>query len=224
MTTGVAALVAAAGSGDRLGRGPKALVEVGGRSLLAWALSGLAAEVDEVLVAVPGDLVARLAHEYPHVRVIAGGATRQATVAALARATAREVVVVHDAARPFVDAPTVRACVAAARRDGAASVVTSVADTLVDVDTGAAVDRDRLRAVQTPQAFRRAWLLEAHEAAEVAGRSATDDAGLVRLLGRPVSLVPGGSHLFKVTTATDLALADAYARALTAVGTSGGGR
>jgi 2-C-methyl-D-erythritol 4-phosphate cytidylyltransferase len=108
----------------------------------------------------------------------------------------------------------VRACVAAAREHGAASTVTRVADTLLDVDSGAAVDRERLRAVQTPQAFLRSWLLEAHEMAEARGTSATDDAGLVRALGRPVQLVPGGAHLFKVTTPADLVLARAYAAAI----------
>jgi 2-C-methyl-D-erythritol 4-phosphate cytidylyltransferase len=211
---GVSALIAAAGRGERLGQGPKAFLDVGGRSLLAWVIDALTPEVDEVLVGVPREHVERVRTLHPHARVIVGGATRQATVAALARATAQPVVLVHDAARPFLDAATVHACVAAAREHGAASTVTRVADTLLDVDSGAPVDRERLRAVQTPQAFLRSWLLEAHEMAEARGTSATDDAGLVRALGRPVQLVPGGAHLFKVTTPADLVLARAYAAAI----------
>jgi 2-C-methyl-D-erythritol 4-phosphate cytidylyltransferase len=211
---GVAALIAAAGRGERLGKGPKAFVEVGGRTLVGWVLAALTDLVEEIVVAVPEGQRQRLLDEHPGVRVEAGGATRQATVAALARATRCPVVLVHDAARPFLDAATVRTCLAAAREHGAASAAMPVADTLVDVATGERVDRDRLRAVQTPQAFWRSWLLEAHAAAAAAGVEATDDAGLVRWHGRPVRLVAGGTHLFKVTNEADLALARAYAAAL----------
>jgi len=217
MAEGVAALVPAAGSGDRLGRGPKAFVDLGGRPLLAWSVAALLPWVDEVVVAVPEADLARAvsiagALAAPgRIRVIAGGASRQATVAALLAAVVAEIVVVHDAARPFLDGATLRAAIAAARAHGACSVVQSVADSLVRGDDGAPVDRDALRAVQTPQAFRRAWLLEAHAAARRDGVAATDDAGLVRRLGRAVAWVPGGAHLFKVTTPADLELAEAVA-------------
>jgi 2-C-methyl-D-erythritol 4-phosphate cytidylyltransferase len=213
---GVAALVPAAGRGERLGAGPKALVEVAGRPLLSWALAALEGEVEAVVVAVPPEHVQAARAAHPTVTVITGGATRQATVAALLDATTLPWVLVHDAARPFLDGATVRACLAAARRHRAASVVTRVADTLIDAETGAAVDRERLRAVQTPQAFERALLARAHAEAAAEGVQATDDAALVRHLGVRVALVPGGAHLFKVTTAGDLALAEAFARALPA--------
>jgi 2-C-methyl-D-erythritol 4-phosphate cytidylyltransferase len=223
MDVGAAALIAAAGSGERLGRGPKAFVDVGGRTLLAWAIAAVVGEVDEVLVAVPPERVEEVRRRHPGVGVIAGGATRQQTVAALARATARPIVLVHDAARPFLDVATVRSCLHAAREHGAASVAARVADTLVDAFTGAAIDRDRVRAVQTPQAFVRALLLEAHDLAESRRVTATDDAALVRALGRPVHLVAGGAHLFKITTLSDLALARAYASVVDAADRSLGG-
>jgi 2-C-methyl-D-erythritol 4-phosphate cytidylyltransferase len=215
----VAALIPAAGSGERLGRGPKAFVAVGGRPLLAWAVASLLPWVDEVVVAVPADeleraraVVASLGAPY-RTRVTTGGATRQATVAALLAAVEAEVVVVHDAARPFLDAATVRAVIAAARDHGACSVGHAVADSLVRRDDGAAVDREALRAVQTPQAFRREVLMRAHAAAVRDGVAATDDAGLVRRLGVPVAWVEGGTHLFKVTTLADLHLAEAVVAA-----------
>lgn len=233
---GVSALVPAAGLGTRLGAGPKAFLDLGGRALLEWSVAALAAVVDEVVVAVPPGhearaeaILARMAAAArgrpdgaaigaagmgARLRAIVGGSTRQATVAALALAARHDLVVVHDAARPFLDEATLRRCLGAARATGAASVATPVQDTLIEVASGASVDREPLRAVQTPQAFARSLLLEAHEAAARAGTTATDDAGLVRLAGHAVALVPGGAHLFKVTTEADLLVARAYARSL----------
>ena len=223
MTDAVAALVPAAGAGVRLGLGPKAFVRVGGRPLLAWAVAALSPWVDEVIVAAPPDALGE-AHgiALPEagatpLRLIAGGATRQATVERLARASDATFVLVHDAARPFLDAATVRACLASARAHGACSVGRPVADTLVRTRDGAPVDRSVLTAVQTPQGFRRSLLLRAHAAAaERGGDEATDDAGLVRRLGAHVAWVYGGAHLFKVTVPDDLALAEAWAAARSA--------
>jgi 2-C-methyl-D-erythritol 4-phosphate cytidylyltransferase len=219
MTERVAALVPAAGQGTRLGLGPKAFVPLAGRPLLAWAVQALAPWVDEVVVAVPeaalsaaAELLADAAGATP-VRCVAGGATRQATVELLALATDAELVLVHDAARPFLDATVVRAAVAAARTHGACSVAIAVADTLVRASDGGAVDRAALLAVQTPQGFRRELLLRAHAHARASGATATDDAGLVRALGVAVAWVPGAAQLFKVTGPDDLALAEAWAAA-----------
>jgi 2-C-methyl-D-erythritol 4-phosphate cytidylyltransferase len=215
MAERVAALVPAAGSGERLGRGAKAFVDLGGRPLLVWAVAALLPCVDEVVVAVAdADLERARAAIAPlagaaRARVVRGGATRQATVAALLAAVDAEVVVVHDAARPFLDAATVLAALRSAREHGACSVGLPVADSLVRFADGVPVDRDTLRAVQTPQAFRRDLLAEAHAAARRDGAEATDDAGLVRRLGVPVAWVAGGAHLFKVTTVADLELAEA---------------
>ncbi len=212
----LAALVPAAGGGVRLGRGPKAFLALAGRPLLAWSVDALRPFVHEVVVAVPPDDVERASDLVPGARVVAGAATRQGTVERLAAATDRPYVLVHDAARPFLDAAVIDAVTNALDTVRALSVVTNVADSLIEAANGASVDRAALRAVQTPQAFERALLLEAHAAARTAGVDATDDAALVRRLGIEVALVPGGAHLFKVTTAADLALAEAYARHLAA--------
>lgn len=205
----VAALVAAAGQGVRLGAGPKAFVVVGDRSLLQWAVMALGEVVDEVLVAVPPDDLGRACREVPGALVLAGEATRQATVARLVEATDAEWVLVHDAARPFLPAAVVRRVLAAARARGAASAAIHVADTIVEIDHGTTLDRERLRAIQTPQGFRRNLLLEAHARAQAEGVSATDDAALVRRLGRPVALVEGSPLLHKITSRDDLRLATA---------------
>jgi 2-C-methyl-D-erythritol 4-phosphate cytidylyltransferase len=205
----VAGLLAAAGQGVRLAAGPKAFVRVGDRTLLQWAVLALQDVVDDIVVAVGEADVARAQALVPGARVIAGGASRQATVARLVRATDAEVVLVHDAARPFLPEAVARRVTAGARSAGAATAALRLADTIVEVETGVTLERDRLRAVQTPQGFLRALLLEAHAQAEAEGFEATDDAALVRRLGRQVELVEGSPLLHKITTPDDLRLAGA---------------
>ena len=205
----VAGLVAAAGLGTRLAAGPKAFVRVGDRSLLQWAVAGLEPVVDEVVVAVGADDVARARAQVPAATVVPGGRTRQETVERLLGATGAAFVLVHDAARPFLPAAVARRVLAAARESGAATAALPVTDTIVDADTGETLPRERLRAVQTPQGFERRLLEEAHARASQEGVEATDDAALVRRLGRGVRLVEGSPLLHKITTPEDLRLAAA---------------
>jgi 2-C-methyl-D-erythritol 4-phosphate cytidylyltransferase len=215
--------VPAAGRGDRLGPGvPKALREVGGVPMLVRSVRTLARArlVDVVLVAAPpGEVSAVRAllddHEVPaEVSVVAGGGTRQDSVALAVAALPAdvEVVLVHDAARPLVPVELVDT-VAAAVLEGAAAVVPAlpVVETIKEVDASSVVrstpERSRLRAVQTPQGFRRAVLEQAH--ASAAGADATDDAGLVERLGVPVHVVAGAEEAFKVTRPLDLLFAEA---------------
>jgi len=220
-----AAVVPAAGRGERLGPGtPKALRLLGGVPLLVHAVRALSAarSVDLVVVAAPADGVAQVRalltdHEVgAAVSVVAGGATRQESVRlALAALPADvDVVLVHDAARPLAPVELVDR-VAAAVRDGADAVVPGlpVADTVKRVDPAGRVeetlDRSALRAIQTPQGFRRPVLEAAHAAADGAGSDATDDAGLVERAGGTVVVVPGDEEAFKVTRPLDLLLAEA---------------
>ncbi|WP_245895982.1 2-C-methyl-D-erythritol 4-phosphate cytidylyltransferase [Deinococcus irradiatisoli] len=210
-----AALIPAAGSGTRLGHGPKAYVEVGGQSLLARSVAALAPQVDEVVVALPQDAGLPAVGFGGKVRAVTGGPTRQASVLALLRACHADVVLIHDAARPFLPQQVLRAVRHAAAEQGAATAALPVADTLVRENAerhwGQLTAREGLWAVQTPQGFRRGVLLEAHLQAERSGVQATDDAGLVARLGLPVALVPGDARLFKITTPGDLELARALA-------------
>jgi 2-C-methyl-D-erythritol 4-phosphate cytidylyltransferase len=220
-----AAIVAAAGRGERLGAEiPKALREVGGEPLLVHAVRGLwrSGDVHLVVVAAPpgsasevADLL-RTAVPGAVTRVVDGGAARQQSVAAALAALDpdTDVVLVHDAARAFTPPEVVRRVVQAVRSGDAAAVpVLPVTDTIKQVggddSVEATVDRTRLRAVQTPQGFRREVLERAHR--ECAG-AATDDAGLVEALGEQVTTVPGSDEAFKVTRPLDLLLAEALLR------------
>lgn len=216
-TPRVAALVPAAGRGERLGSGtPKALRLLGGVPLLVHAVAALAGArlVDVVVVAAPADEVDAVRGLLGRsVRVVAGGSTRadSVRVALAILEPAIEAVVVHDAARPLAPSGLVDE-VAAAVLAGAPAVVPAVPviDTIKRVDARGqvveTVPREELRAVQTPQGFRRSVLDRAHRV-RMAG--VTDDAGLVEALGVPVLVVPGAEEAFKVTRPADLLLAEA---------------
>ena len=218
-----AAIVPAAGRGERLGPGaPKALRTIGGAPLLVHAVRALSAShaIGLIVVAVPGDQIdeVRSMLDEPglstEISIVAGGETRQESVslALLALPDHVEVVLVHDAARPLVPAELV-AAVAAAVHAGNPAVVPGmpVVDTVKQVDEVGrvivTVDRDALRSIQTPQGFARRLLESAHAGA--GGGVATDDAGLVEMSGEPVLVIPGHEEAFKVTRPIDLVLAEA---------------
>jgi 2-C-methyl-D-erythritol 4-phosphate cytidylyltransferase len=213
-------IVAAAGSGLRLGADrPKALVPLGGRPLVCWAVDALrTGGVSDVVVAVPAEEQAAFAAVLPPgVRLIAGGETRTASVRAALEAVgnAADVVLVHDAARPLTP-PDVVARVLAALDGGARAIVPvlPVVDTTVVVgDDGVitdAVPREPLRRVQTPQGFDRAMLVASYAAIDLVADAApfTDDAAVVRAAGLPVMTVEGDERAAKITVAHDLAVAE----------------
>ena len=212
-----AGIVAAAGSGLRLGADrPKALVPLGGRALVCWAVDTLRdGGVDDVVVAVPAAELGAFATVLPmDVRLVVGGVTRTASVrAALAAAGSRaDAVLVHDAARPLTP-PDVVARVLAALADGTPAVVPvlPVVDTTVTVDDAGVLTgtlpRDSLRRVQTPQGFLHAALAGAYDRLPV-DAELTDDAAVVRAAGVPVATVAGDERAAKVTVPHDLALAE----------------
>jgi len=181
--------------------------------------------VEAVVVAAPANDVAAVQRLLGRqvlgtdVWVVPGGDTRQRSVAAALTALPAHIdtVLVHDAARPLVPVELVTRVVAALRDGAAAAIpVLPVPDTLKEIESVGAsgrvvrtVDRTRLRAVQTPQGFRRDVLTQGHEAALVDGVETTDDAGLVERIGVEVVVVPGAEDAFKVTRPLDLALAEA---------------
>ena len=224
----VVAIVVAAGSGSRLGADvPKALVPVAGVPLLARAVAQLAAGgVAEVIVVAPVEgrepFLAALQDAPVPVLWADGGAERQHSVAnGLALLPdlpesewESQVVLVHDAARAFVPAEVVARVIAAVRAGADAVVpVVPVTDTIREIveEGSAVIDRSRLRAVQTPQGFRRGVLEEAHAALADLGTTVTDDAAAAEFLGHTVALVDGARDAFKVTEPLDLVLAEAIA-------------
>jgi 2-C-methyl-D-erythritol 4-phosphate cytidylyltransferase len=219
----VAAVIVAAGSGERLGAGiPKAMVALQGRPIVDWAVQIFDEHPDvaSVVVVAPDDAVSAITEGAAgRAQVVAGGATRQQSVDRGLDALGKDIdlVLVHDAARPLITASVISAVVAALRAGADAVIpVLPVVDTIKRVDSNAivtgTVDRTELRIVQTPQGFRRDVLVAAHRGAKDRGiLDVTDDAGLVEAIGRVVLTVPGSEQAFKITTPYDLELAQRLA-------------
>ena len=198
---------------------PKAFVKLGDRTMLWYSLVavGKAGSVDEVVIAVPEGFEnaaraeAAAAGLRTPVKITAGGVERQDSVRiALGLTSAEsELVVVHDAARPLATPEIFEACLAAAARAGGAIAAIPVSDTLKRVDDGKTIATTVARAglwqAQTPQAFRRDALVEAHRRAMSDGIVATDDADLVERTGVRVEVVEVTTANIKITTPSDLA-------------------
>jgi 2-C-methyl-D-erythritol 4-phosphate cytidylyltransferase len=212
-------VIAAAGSGERLGAGgPKAFVELAGRPLLDWSLDAFraAASIAEIVVAVPPGQESAVAER--GVVAVAGGAHRSGSVAKALELCGQEIVVVHDAARPLVTPALVNAVIErlASDEDAAGAIAaTPVTDTIKQADDSGEVkrtlDRSGLWAVQTPQAFRADALREALSDPDSLPE-ATDDAMLVERRGGRVLIHPAPAENLKVTTKLDLRVTELLLR------------
>lgn len=216
------AIVVAAGAGLRLGRSrPKALVELLGvpliihtaRALLeAPSISGLVAVLPEGVGPEFEELLQRYGPWRCPILSVPGGAERQQSVKAGLDHASEELVLVHDAARPFVPAEVIEKAIEAARRHGAVIVAMPAQDTVKQVHPDGSIEatlpRERLWLAQTPQVFRLGLLREAHDRAAAEAVLGTDDAFLVERLGTPVYVVPGNPENRKITTPDDLRWAE----------------
>ena len=211
--TRVAALIVAAGNGSRAGQQlPKQYSCVGGKSVLAHAIDALAAHpAIEAIQVVIGEGQSRLYAEAVADRSllppVTGGAARRDSVMAGLRAIDAEIVLVHDAARPFLPPAVIDRLLQALETHEGAVPGLPVADTLTTRD-GTPVPREGLMRVQTPQAFRRAALVAAHQGWDAA-HEATDDAQMVRATGGSVAIVEGAASLEKLTYPEDFMAAEA---------------
>jgi 2-C-methyl-D-erythritol 4-phosphate cytidylyltransferase / 2-C-methyl-D-erythritol 2,4-cyclodiphosphate synthase len=219
----VTAIIAAGGTGVRLGGArPKQFVEIGGRAILERSVSLFLdhASIDDVIVALPRELVDNpppyLVGTAKPLRIVAGGTRRQDSVANAFRTAdpGSDVIVVHDAARPFATAALVSRTIAAAAETGAALAAIQARDTVKRADNretllvDETIARESIYLAQTPQAFRREVLRDALARAD----EATDEASLAELAGHPVRIVAGEASNIKITAPEDLLVAEAIAR------------
>lgn len=219
-----ALVIPAAGRGVRMGLGkPKPLVELKSKPIIIWTLEPFVAldlTRHTVIVVSEGiaDRIEHLVDEYfgsaVGLKVVPGGMDRQCSVynGLLALAPSTEIVIIHDAVRPFVEPQSILESVEAAEECGAATVAIPAVDTIAAVSEDGEIretlDRSGLWAVQTPQTFRYDTILKAHEQADADGVRATDDAELVRRLGLTVKVVEGSPDNIKLTTRHDLLIAE----------------
>lgn len=200
----VFAVILAAGSGERFGS-DKVLADLSGRPVWKWSYdlflqSSEIAGVGLVCSAANIEAIRPLAPEAAF--VVPGGANRQeSSRIGVAHCEGADAVAIHDAARPFVTQEVLARVIRAVEDSGAGAASVPVVDTLRERDSGVVVERDRLVAMQTPQAARRDWLLDAHERAT---ELYTDDVALLSAAGRRPTLVEGDPANFKITTQYDL--------------------
>lgn len=207
------AIIVAAGKGERAGGGvPKQFRNLGGKALVAHAYDSLAAHpaVDSIVLVVgPGqqDLARAALGERSLLAMVEGGATRRESVRfGLNAISDADHVLIHDAARPFVPAPVIDRLIAALNAHSGAVPALPVADTvaLAGSTLGETVDRSTLLRVQTPQAFSFDDVMAAHQQWH-SGPEPTDDAQMVRALGKQVAAVEGDAMLDKITRPEDFA-------------------
>jgi 2-C-methyl-D-erythritol 4-phosphate cytidylyltransferase len=227
----IAAILPAAGLGTRMGAGtPKQFLELGGEPLVIFTLRRLAAcaAITDFILATRGEELTSLEDRVSKARlgrparVVHGGDTRQQSVAnALAQvAPETEIVLVHDAARPFVTPAQIDRLIAEARTRGAAILGIPAIDTVKEVKRASlpedvalitsTIPRERIVLAQTPQAFQYAILREAFARAKQDDVTASDEASLVERIGREVFVVLGSERNLKITRPSDMDLARFY--------------
>jgi 2-C-methyl-D-erythritol 4-phosphate cytidylyltransferase len=220
------AIIPAAGSGSRFGgQIPKQFIEIAGAPIIVHTLKRFdeCGEIGAIIVALRREEIERFerslcAHKIQKpVRLVAGGDERSDSISNALEAAKEfrpEIVVVHDAVRPFVTPERISAVIAKAREIGAAILALPATDTIKEVEDGfvrRTLDRRRIWRAQTPQAFRYDLLMRANEEARAAGLPSammTDDASLVERLGESVAVIEGLASNIKITTPEDLFLAE----------------
>ncbi|GGE01250.1 2-C-methyl-D-erythritol 4-phosphate cytidylyltransferase [Paenibacillus nasutitermitis] len=216
-------VIVAAGRGTRMGtKESKQYLLLQDKPVIVHTLERFEAmdEIREMLLVVgpdDTDRVSTLVREYKLRKVkavLAGGSERQHSVRIGLQSVSEglEWVMIHDGVRPLVTAEAVRSCMAQAAKTDAAVLAVPVKDTIKQVGEAGVIvatpERRSLWAIQTPQAFRRSLLLEAHEKAAANGFVGTDDAMVVERLGKPVTVAEGDYTNIKITTPEDLPWAE----------------
>ena len=221
---GILAIIPAAGWGVRMGSAtPKQFLSLEGVPIFVHTLRKFVAceAVDDILLGLRAEDTERAATEIERerftrpVRLVEGGGSRQETVARCLdqAATNTEVVLIHDAVRPFIELEMIRRVIAAARKDGAAILGIPSVDTVKQVERHlimGSIPRERIVLAQTPQAFRYEIIREACSRAIADGFYGTDDSSLAERLGYNVTVIMGSDRNIKITKPSDLPLARLY--------------
>lgn len=221
MQTKWSAIIVAAGQGKRMGTTEsKQYLHIQDKPILVHTLERFeqVESISEIILVVGADDTLRCEQwknqfQLSKIKtIVAGGTERQHSVHIGLQYATNEYVMVHDGVRPFVSIDAISRCTEKAMQEGAAVLAVPVKDTIKQVDDFGTIvatpDRKSLWAIQTPQAFRRDWLLEAHERAANDNYIGTDDAMIVEWIGKQVVVVPGEYTNIKITTPEDLPWAE----------------
>lgn len=211
----VNAIITAGGTSSRFGNKNKLLEKINGKEVIKYTVDAfMYANIDEIIICANPSIMDEL-HEifkdYEKIKIIEGGATRQASVYNGLKADTCDYVVIHDGARPIITTDLINNCIEMVKEIKAVSVVTKTIDTIKEVEHGKIVrtiDRSKLYNTQTPQAFEYDLILKAHQKFE--GKNFTDDSGMVEELGKDVYIIDGSYKNIKITTQNDIELAKIY--------------
>lgn len=219
----VSVIFPAAGQGRRMGLGfNKIFTELSGKPILIQTLLTFSRCdcIDELVIAVDVnemDIIKRVLDKMPGLKpykIVAGGSERQYSVynGLMAVSPEADIVLVHDAARPLISETVIQNVVNEVMLSGSAVCAVPVKDTTAEINELGFIekvpDRDKLWAIQTPQGFRKEILMQAHKKAQEDDFLGTDEASIVRRTGRAVKLVMGSYDNIKITTPTDLLMAE----------------
>lgn len=210
------AVITAGGTSSRFGNTNKLLEKINGKEIIKYTVEAfITAGAEEIIICANAsimEILAQMFQAFSQVKIVEGGNTRQASVFNGLKSANCDYVLIHDGARPMVTQETIRNTISAVQEKKAVVVMTKTVDTIKEVDeTGKiirTIDRSKLYNTQTPQAFEYNLIKSAHE--KLQGQNFTDDAGMAEFLGDDVYIVEGDYRNIKVTTKSDLALAEIY--------------
>ena len=210
------AIITAGGTSSRFGNTNKLLEKINGKEIIRHTVDAFVkASIEDIVICANVsiiDTISGIFTGYQNVRIVEGGATRQESVHNGLKAVNCDYVLIHDGARPMITPEIIRKAMDEVVEKKAVSVMTKTVDTIKKVDENGkiitTIDRTQLYNTQTPQAFEYNLIKSVHE--KYVGESFTDDAGMVETSGVNVYIVEGDYRNIKVTTRSDLALAEVY--------------
>ncbi len=212
----ISAVITAGGTSSRFGKTNKLLEQINGKEIIKYTVDAFKnSNVDEIIISTNSSIINILTNffkSYENVKIVQGGNSRQASVFNGLKATNCDYVLIHDGARPMITPEIINKTIATVVEKKAVSLMTKTVDTIKEVDENGkiirTIDRSKLYNTQTPQAFEYNLIKMAHD--KLQDQNFTDDAGMVEFLGKDVYIVDGDYKNIKVTTKSDLALAEIY--------------
>lgn len=211
----VNAIIPSGGISSRFGGKNKLLEKINGKEVIRYTIDAFeASNVDEIIICANISIIDELNKifkDYPKVKIIEGGQTRQESVYNGLKISDCDYVLIHDGARPMITVDIINSVIEMVKEKKSLTVATKTIDTIKEVENDRiikTVDRSKLYNTQTPQAFDFKLIKQAHE--KLAGHNYTDDAGMLEDLGQTVYILNGSYKNIKITTQSDIDIAKTY--------------
>lgn len=212
----ISAIITAGGTSSRFGKTNKLLEKINGKEVIKYTVEAFnLPEINEIIICANKSIIPQLSEifpNFPKIKIIEGGITRQASVYNGLQSTICDYVLIHDGARPMISTQIIKDTIQAVQARKAVSTMTKTIDTIKEVDEFGKIiktlDRSKLYNTQTPQAFEFSLIKTVHE--KLKSENFTDDAGMVEFCGYDVYKVEGDYKNIKVTTPADIEIAQKY--------------